>query len=191
MPTLIGPLTSESCPWPGEHRRTRAPRASSCGVRVVGWKNPSIVHKNLTIISAFLDCAWPSLLSHCWFGIKIIRPVKIEWWAAGVVICLVRGTDCLHVVQLMPLHPKTLSFLATFKCRLVFTFLVSAYPGSSTFAFTAVWMLVGSDSWKPTHCSFSGANPVAMVVALIGKKSAPIRLTQCLSVGWPFPILKY
>ena len=36
---------------------------------------------------------------------KSIRPVKIEWWGVGVVICLERGTDCLHMVQLMPLHP--------------------------------------------------------------------------------------
>jgi len=28
---------------------------------------------------------------------------KIEWWGAGVVICLERGTNGLHVVQLMPL----------------------------------------------------------------------------------------
>jgi len=31
-----------------------------------------------------------------------IRPVKTEWWGAGMVICLERGTD-LHMVQLMPL----------------------------------------------------------------------------------------
>ena len=34
---------------------------------------------------------------------KSIRPVKIEWWGAGVVICLERGVDCFHMVQLMPL----------------------------------------------------------------------------------------
>jgi len=31
---------------------------------------------------------------------------KLEWWGAGVVICLERGAD-LHMVQLMPL-PLTL-----------------------------------------------------------------------------------
>jgi len=36
-----------------------------------------------------------------------------------VVICLERGTDCLHMVQLMPLHPKILSSLASSKSRLV------------------------------------------------------------------------
>jgi len=37
-----------------------------------------------------------------------------------VVICLERGADCLHMVQLMPLHPQTLSSLASFKSRLVY-----------------------------------------------------------------------
>jgi len=36
---------------------------------------------------------------------------------------------CLHMVQLMPLHPKTPPSLASFKSKLVFNFLVPAYPG--------------------------------------------------------------
>ena len=51
-----------------------------------------------------------------------IRHVKIEWWGVGVVICLERGADCLHVVQLMSLHPKNPSSLASFKSRLVLPF---------------------------------------------------------------------
>jgi len=39
-----------------------------------------------------------------------------------VVICLERGADCLHMVQLMPLHLKTPSSLASFKSRLVLPF---------------------------------------------------------------------
>jgi len=39
-----------------------------------------------------------------------------------VVICLERGADCLHMVQLMPLHPKTTSSLVSFKSRLVLPF---------------------------------------------------------------------
>ena len=39
-----------------------------------------------------------------------------------MVICLERGADCLHMVQLMPLHPKSLSSLASFKSRLVIPF---------------------------------------------------------------------
>ena len=46
-----------------------------------------------------------------------------------MVICLKRGADCLHMVQLIPLHLQTPSSLASFKSRLVFTFLVPAYSG--------------------------------------------------------------
>jgi len=63
------------------------------------------------------------LFWHCWLGIrKSIRPVKIEWWGVGVVLCLEPGADCLHVVQLMPLHPKTPSSLDSFKSGLVLLF---------------------------------------------------------------------
>jgi len=36
-----------------------------------------------------------------------IRPVKTEWWVAGMVICLEQGAD-LHMEQLLPL-PLTVS----------------------------------------------------------------------------------
>ena len=63
------------------------------------------------------------MLWYCWLGVrKSIRPVKIERWGISVVICLDRGADCLHMVQLMPLHPKTPSSLASFKSRLVLPF---------------------------------------------------------------------
>ena len=39
-----------------------------------------------------------------------------------MVVCLERGADCLHVVQLMPVHPKTPSSLASFKSGLVLPF---------------------------------------------------------------------
>jgi len=39
-----------------------------------------------------------------------------------VIICLERGANCLNMVQLMPLHPETLSSLASFKSRLVLPF---------------------------------------------------------------------
>ena len=58
----------------------------------------------------------------CWLGgRKGIRPV--EWWGAGVVICLERGAD-LHMAQLMPL-PLTVSCFS--KIQIGFTFLVPAY----------------------------------------------------------------
>jgi len=85
----------------------------------------------------------PSVLWHCWLSIRkstsslssdngadsipsniapCIWSVKTEWWGVGVDICLEKGTDCLHMVQLMPLHPKTTSFDASFTLRLVLPF---------------------------------------------------------------------
>jgi len=70
--------------------------------------------------NAFCWMLLPSVLWHCWLSIrKSIQPVKIEWWVVDVVSCLERGADCLHMVQLMPLLPKTLSSFASFKSRLV------------------------------------------------------------------------
>ena len=46
-----------------------------------------------------------------------------------MVISLERGAHCFHMVQQMPMHPKTPSFLASFKSRLFVTFLVPVYPG--------------------------------------------------------------
>jgi len=69
----------------------------------------------------------PSVLWRCWLGgRKDIRPVKTEWWGAGVVICLERGAD-LHTSQLMPL-PLTVS--CSSKIQIGFTFLVPAHLGS-------------------------------------------------------------
>ena len=65
----------------------------------------------------------PSVLWLCWLGIrKSIHHLNIECWGVGVVVCLERGADCLHMVQLMPLRPKTPSSLASFKSRLVLPF---------------------------------------------------------------------
>ena len=55
-----------------------------------------------------------------------IRPVKTEWWGAGMVISLERGAD-LHTVQLTPL-PLTVSCFS--KIQIGFTFLVLAHSGS-------------------------------------------------------------
>jgi len=55
-----------------------------------------------------------------------MRPVKTEWWGAGVVICLGRIAD-LHMSQPVPL-PLTVSCFS--KIQIGFTFLVPAHPGS-------------------------------------------------------------
>jgi len=69
----------------------------------------------------------PSVLWRCWLSSKKgIRPVKTEWWGAGVVICLELGAD-LHMAQLMPL-PLTVSCFS--KIQIGFTFLVPAHLGS-------------------------------------------------------------
>ena len=51
---------------------------------------------------------------------------NLEWWGAGMVICLERGAD-LHMAQLMPL-PLSISRFS--KIQIGFTFLVPAHPGS-------------------------------------------------------------
>jgi len=64
-------------------------------------------------------------------GKKGIQPViKIEWWGAGVVICLERSAD-LHMAQLMPL-PPTVSCFSKIQIgfTVCFTFLVPAHMGS-------------------------------------------------------------
>ena len=50
----------------------------------------------------------------------------MEWWGAGMVICLERVAD-LHTAQLIPL-PLTVSCFS--KIQIGFTFLVPAHPGS-------------------------------------------------------------
>jgi len=96
------------------------------------------------------------LLWHCWLGVrKRIWPVQIEWWDVGAVICLERGADFLHMIQLMTLLPKTPSSLASFKSRLVLPFwywltqvvlekrLLNGCSGSSTwFALSIVSVVV-------------------------------------------------
>ena len=58
-----------------------------------------------------------SVLWHCWLGVrKSIWAVKIEWWGVGIVICLQRGADCLHMVQLMPLHSTTWPYQRSLFC---------------------------------------------------------------------------
>ena len=56
----------------------------------------------------------------------LLSIVDVEWWGAGMVICLERGAD-LHTAQLMPL-PLTVSCFS--KIQIGFTFLVPAHLGS-------------------------------------------------------------
>ena len=69
-----------------------------------------------------------SVLWCCWLGgRKGIRPVtNMEWWGAGMIICLERGANDLHMVQLMPLPPRHLLLQQNPEW---FILLVPAYPG--------------------------------------------------------------
>ena len=71
-------------------------------------------------------CGDPCLQCFDAVGWAAGRPVKIEWWGAGVVICLERGADW-HMAQLMP-PPLTVSFFS--KIQIGSTFLVPAHLGS-------------------------------------------------------------
>ena len=61
------------------------------------------------------------------------------WWGVDVVTCLEWGADCLHMDQLMPLHPKTPSSLASLKSRLVLPF----------------WYHLPRLSWKRGQCDIN------------------------------------
>ena len=76
----------------------------------------------------------PSVLRRCWLGgRKGIRPVKTEWWGAGVVICLERGAD-LHIAQLMPL-PLTVSCFSKIQIDLPFWYwLTRVVPDKGPFS---------------------------------------------------------
>jgi len=73
-----------------------------------------------------LQCFLSSVLLRCWLGgRKGIRPVKTEWWGAGVVICLEQGANLPSWY-----HCHSLS-LSSVKSRLVLlTFLVQAHLAS-------------------------------------------------------------
>ena len=58
--------------------------------------------------------------------LKILAPLSLGLWGAGVVVCLEQGAD-LHMAQLMPL-PLTVSCFS--KIQIGFTFLVPAHLGS-------------------------------------------------------------
>ena len=71
-----------------------------------------------------------------------VRPVKTEWWGAGMVICLERDAD-LHMAQLMPL-PLTVSCYS--KIQISFTFLVPSHlvsPGQRAVKQVCVSVCIG------------------------------------------------
>ena len=89
-----------------------------------------IGHIPLTTALTRSTARMTSVLWRCWLGVrKSMRPVKTDWWGVGVVICLERGADCLHMVQLMPLLSPNPIISCLIEIQTGFTFLVLAYPG--------------------------------------------------------------
>ena len=78
-----------------------------CAVNGVStWMKMTVSVHSLVWKHIFWLWQLPSVLWHCWFGVrKSMQSVKIEWWGVGVVICLERGADWLHIM--VQLHPKT------------------------------------------------------------------------------------
>ena len=74
--------------------------------------------KEITV--GLVELVWPSVLWRCWLGDrKGIRPVKTEWWGAGVVICLERGVQTCIWPSWCHCHSLP---LASVKSRLVLPF---------------------------------------------------------------------
>ena len=90
---------------------------------------PGAGSKYTPVCSYIIYCCFiiDHVLWRWWLGgRKGIRPVKTEWWGAGMVVCLERGAD-LHMTQLMPLSLTVSCFS---NIQIGFTFLVPAHPGS-------------------------------------------------------------
>jgi len=51
---------------------------------------------------------------------------RIALWGVGVVICLDRGADCLHIVHPMPLSSQNSVISCLIQIQTGFTFLVQA-----------------------------------------------------------------
>jgi len=68
----------------------------------------------------------------CWLGGRNgIRPVKTEWWGAGVAVCLERGAD-LQMAQVMPL-PLTVFCFSKIQICLPFSYrLARVVPDKET-----------------------------------------------------------
>ena len=80
-------------------------KSYGCKQRSEGWHHsPWSKHQQYEICRRHRPNLWC-----CWFGDrKGIRPVKTEWWDAGVAICLGRDAD-LHVLSWCHCHSLSLA----------------------------------------------------------------------------------
>jgi len=127
-------------------------------------------------------------------GRKGIRPVKEEWWGAGMVICLQRGAD-LHMAQLMSL-PFTVSCFI--KIQIGFTFLVPAKQGSPgkgplnvcvyymLFALSAFTLLAGRQEEHPA-CKNRAMR--CCVVICLERGADCLHMVQLMPLLSPNPII--
>ena len=98
---------------------------------------------------------------------KGIRPVKkLEWWDAGMVICLERGAD-LHMAQLIPL-PLTVSCFC--KIQIGVTFLVPAHLGSPR------------QRAVKRACEVSGCSVIGMMHCCVGGPASCCLLTDAFAM---------
>ena len=76
---------------------------------IISWLLCSICCAGQFYLQFTHEVDMPPVLWRCWLsGRKGIQPVKPEWWGTGVVVCLERDADDLHMIQLMPLPPHHL-----------------------------------------------------------------------------------
>jgi len=103
---------------------------------------------------------------------------KTEWWGAGMVICLERGTD-FHMTQLMPL-PLTVSCFS--KIQIGFTYLVPAHlssPGQRAVKRVCVCVLCSLESGDSVDNTV-GENSNALVAVSKGLLAAKLCTNKIL-----------
>ena len=124
-----------SDPQPGRlgyARQTALPRHSDprLGNRLL--RPTALRQRGVTKVSLFIFTKHLQLFYLCALTLLVgwqeVHPAckKLEWWGAGMVICLEQGAD-LHMTQLMPL-PLTVSYFS--KIQIGSTYLVLAHPCS-------------------------------------------------------------
>ena len=106
-------------------------------------------------------------------------------------ICLERGADCLHIVQLMPLHPKTPSSIASFKSTLVLPFW---YRLAQVVLETRPLNECSSSSSSSTHThthTFNGSLSGTTQVSRYQKGKTNLDFTEARDSGWQWHQLGY
>ena len=144
----------------------------------------------------FLFCflgIMPSVLWHCWLGSrKNIQPVKIEWWGAGVVICLELGA-VLHIAQLMPL-PLSVSCFCNIQIGFTFHSAPLGSPGQRAIKWVYVlrhydlltWLLTVVPSGPITPCELR----ILIVFTALCYASAVLAMGLCPCLSQAGVLLK-